>query len=477
MRLIKEVTTILEEHGYRLDSSICEVMNKFKFGTLVNRAGLVKACGFSVTSVLTLLLILPLMLLDNVNQFYKSMYSRDAQMQKDTIYRLKNNERFSWRSLMYQVAKAFKSLVDTSGEPDKKRVKALIIDDTTDQRVGYKMENISHVFDHTIRKTVYGFKILVATFFDGITNIPLDFTIHKEKELSAKKRRNQFSKEVDPKSAGGKRRKEAKSTKADQAIALLKRAIKHGFIPDYVLCDSWFTSEALIVAVRSLAKGAVHLIAGVPNGNRKYEFGGGLFNANEIIALLKLQGTERRCRKWNTRYFEAVVEYKGITVKLFMSRFPRQRKWRVFVTTDTNLSYVQMLEIYGIRWTIEVMFRECKQYLGLGKCQSQDFDAQIASVTITFMLFTFLSYLKRKQDYTTLGDVLTIIQQDVCKKNLAERLFELFEDLLDLAIKTITECGIEDIGQFKESEEYRSIKEILASSFLFDQMETVDNAA
>jgi hypothetical protein len=259
---------------------------------------------------------------------------------------------------------------------------------------------------------------------------------------------------------------------------LLKRAVKNGFIAGYVLCDSWFTSEALIAAVRSLAKGTMHLIAGVPNGNRKYDWGGNLFNANEIIAILKKQGKEHRCRRWSTRYVEVVVNYKDVgMVKLFMSRFPRQRKWRVFVTTNTSLSYVQMLEIYGIRWTIEVMFRECKQHLQLGKCQSQDFDAQIASTTITFMLYTFLSYLKRMQDYTTLGDVLSLLQEDVCKKNLAERLFELFEDLLDLAVASIARHGTADIGEFKKSQEYLNIMDILASSFLFEQLDSVDIAA
>ena len=475
MRLIKEVATVLDEHGYRLESSICEVMKKFKLATQVNRAGLAKASGYSVTSVLTLVLMLPLMALDNINQFYKSHYSREGQIQKDAIYRLKNNEHYSWRSLLYRVAKAFRPLAGTCG-PNK--VTALILDDTTDQRVGYKMENISHVFDHVIRKSVYGFKILALTFFDGMTNIPLDFTIHKEKELPAKKRRRQFSKKADPRTAGGKRRKEAKSTKAEQAISLLKRAVKNGFTADYVLCDSWFTSEALIAAVRSAAKGAMHLIAGVPNGNRKYCWGGGLFNASELIAIMRWQGDEHRCRRWNTRYFEAIVDYKGVgAVKLFMSRFPGQRKWRVFVATDTSLSYVRMLEAYGVRWTIEVMFRECKQYLHLGKCQSQDFDAQIAGATTTFMLYTFLSYLKRKQDYATLGDVLSLLHEDACKKNLAERLFELFEDLLDLAVASISEHGTADIGLIKQSQEYRDIMGVFASSFLFEQLASVDITA
>jgi hypothetical protein len=418
------------------------------------------------------------MLVENVHQFYKSAYAKEESMQKDTIYRMKNNERYPWRSLLYKIAKAYKNLACDGKQDDGKKPTALILDDTTDRRVGWKMENISHVFDHVIRKTVYGYKIQALTFFDGTTSQPLDFSIHSEKELASKKKKQQYKKTVDPRTPGGKRRKEVRTTKPEQAIKMIMRAIKQGFAADYVLCDSWYASEALILAVRSAVEGAMHLITGVPNGNRKSGFSGGLFTANEIITQLKKVGNERRCRKWNTRYYEAVVQYKGAgEVKLFMSRYPGQRKWRVFVTTDTDMSYVKMVENYSIRWTIEVMFRECKQHLLLGKCQSQDFDAQISSVTITFMLYTFLVYMKRKQDYTTLGDAVLTLQQDVCQKNLAERLFELFEELLQLAIAAIAENGALDITLFKASAEYRHISEIFKSSFLFDQMDAVDNTA
>jgi hypothetical protein len=35
-----------------------------------------------------------------------------------------------------------------------------------------------------------------------------------------------------------------------------------------------------------------------------------------------------------------------------------------------------MIEVYQIRWTVEVFFNEGKQLLGLERCQSNDFDAQ-----------------------------------------------------------------------------------------------------
>ena len=84
---------------------------------------------------------------------------------------------------------------------------AFILDDTTDRRVGRRLENVSYVFDHVIGKTLLGFKHLVLGLFDGTTFIPLDFAIHAEKRL--------------------KGRKECAGDKITQAIAMIKRAVKH----------------------------------------------------------------------------------------------------------------------------------------------------------------------------------------------------------------------------------------------------------
>ena len=471
---MNEIATVFESQNYSINNIICDTMKKFKFKTLCHRAGIQKADGYSATEILTLLLMLPLMALKNVHQLYKSAYAEKVAMQKDALYRMKNNERYPWRSLLYAVAKRFKDLVSEQ----KDAVTAFILDDTIDQRVGYKIEGISHVFDHVLRKTVYGFKILVLTYFDGISTIPMDFSMHAEKKLIRKKAKAQFKKEVDPRSCGGKRRKELRSSKIDQAIAMIKRAVKHGFRASYVLCDAWFSSKEFIQTIRGIAGGSMHVIAGVRNDKRKYAYQGQLFNANDIIAKLKAEGSVHRCRKFNIRYLEAAVEYQDIgTVKLFICRYPRQRKWRVFVSTDASLGFMEMMRIYGIRWTIEVFFREAKQYLQLGGSQSRDFDAQIAHTTITLVLYTFLAYLKRIGSYETLGELFRSIQQDICEKTLAERLWELFEELLTFMIEVISANGTTDISALQQTEEYRYVKEVFSSSFLFEQMNTVNNVA
>jgi len=50
-----------------------------------------------------------------------------------------------------------------------------------------------------------------------------------------------------------------------------------------------------------------------------------------------------------------------------------------------------MIEIYNIRWSIEVFFKKVKQLLGLGKNRSTNFEVQIAQTTITMIQYLLIS--------------------------------------------------------------------------------------
>jgi hypothetical protein len=134
MRRLNEIGSVLETYGYSIHNIICDTLKKFKLKTLCHTAGIQKKEGFSVTEILTLLMMLPLMALDSIHQLYKSAYSEKAVMQKDALYRLKNNERFSWRRLLFAVAKMFKKQVNPENKRSDKPT-AFILDDTADQRV------------------------------------------------------------------------------------------------------------------------------------------------------------------------------------------------------------------------------------------------------------------------------------------------------------------------------------------------------
>ena len=52
------------------------------------------------------------------------------------------------------------------------------------------------------------------------------------------------------------------------------------------------------------------------------------------------------------------------------------------LTTDLGLRFFEAYRIYSRRWSQEVIFKESKTLLGLDKCQSANFAAQIASTSL-----------------------------------------------------------------------------------------------
>ena len=111
----------------------------------------------------------------------------------------------------------------------------------------------------------------------------------------------------------------------------------------------------------------------------------------------------------------------------------------MFLSTDTTLSFLTMMEVYATRWTIEVFFKEMKQHLRLGRCPSRDFDAQIAHVTICCNLYPFLAYFRRIPAYQSLGVLFEGMVDEWVEKNLAQRLWALFEELLQVVMTSIAE--------------------------------------
>ncbi len=61
-----------------------------------------------------------------------------------------------------------------------------------------------------------------------------------------------------------------------------------------------------------------------------------------------------------------------------------------------------MIDIYQTRWTIEV-FKEAKQLLGLGRCQSNDFDANMVNTSLTLIQYMLLSLRFRYDKYESRG--------------------------------------------------------------------------
>ncbi len=431
---IEPIKSISTNDKLSISDKLIDLFRIFNISSLCRKNDMIKYKGYPVADILSVLLLFPFMALATVNSFIFCRFKQLVQAQKDTFFRLKNNEYYHWRRLVYLFAKTFKKLTNDDPDASPKTPRCLIVDDTVIPKVGRRIEFIGKVFDHVIKHWVLGFKLLVLAFWDGNSLIPLDFSYHAEKGKNKKypfgllKRqlKQRFSKPRHPDAAGYTRAQEVFVDKITNAMALIKRAVKHGFIPDYVLSDSWFSVERLIKIVRQLKKGLIHFLGMVKMDKRRYDYQGHQLNAHELKKKLKSTHM-KRAKKLSAYYIEVIVNYSDIgPVKLFFTRFSKRSKWRLILSTNINLTFHQAIEIYTIRWTIEVMFKECKQLLNLGACQSNDFDAQIADASMSLLVYLMLSFHKKLYSYTTLGALFAEYRDDLIEATVAEKLWQLF---------------------------------------------------
>jgi len=405
---------------------MCKYLNPFK------------QRGYSFESVFSCLISLPFLGIKSVHSFTGSALSAHIQAKKDVFYRMKNNSGICWRNILWLFGVKFIKLAVNRGE-ESDCPKCLIVDDSDLPKTGRYIEKVSRIYDHVSRRFILGYKLLTMGYWDGTSFIPLDFSLHRERGKNAskpfglkkKEYRKQYRKKREKDTHSWDRAREADSTKIDSALRMFWRAVSQGVKVDYVLMDSWFTCDAFVKAVRRVKKQTVHLIGMYKTPKTKFIFNGERLTHSQIRNKL---GNPTRCRKLKLHYKEAMVEYNGVPVKMFFSQKGSKGKWRVFITTDTSLSFIRMIEIYQIRWTVEVFFKEAKQLLGLGRCQSNDFDAQIADTTITMIQYILLTLKFRFEHYETKGALFSHIRDGIIETRLNERLWGLFVELIRVMV-------------------------------------------
>jgi hypothetical protein len=129
-------------------------------------------------------------------------------------------------------------------------------------------------------------------------------------------------------------------------------------------------------------------------------------------------------------YYQYTGELDGMKVKIFITKRGVNGAWHTILSTDTSLTFIKAMEIYNTRWTIEVFFKEAKQLLGLGKCQSTYFDVQVAQTTITMIQYLMLSLKHRMEAYETIGGIFKNVKQDFIEHKLNERIMAVINEIL-----------------------------------------------
>jgi len=393
----------------------------------------IKTKGFNTIAIVQFLACLPLLGLYSIGAIFPSEYAGFVLCQKDVFYRLKNNANIPWRKIVASISRRFLSLIQkkTAQVADEKSSSptCFIFDDTDIKKTGQKIEGVGRIWSHVQHSAVLGFKALFLGYWDGKSFLPIDFSLHREKGkkqskpfgLTPKKIKEQFFKKRQEHQPGKQRKEELDVKKTDQVIQMMQYAISHGIKASFVLCDTWFFCIALLQFV---TKKKMTLIAGVKMGKLTFSYKGKDYSPKALLAIH--QRKAKYCRKLKIHYIPLIVVYKGIEIQLFFVRYANQTKWRMLMNSDTKMSFVKTIEIYQIRWGIEVFFKEAKQYLGLEKCHSTDFDAHIAHISMTCILFMALALKKRIDCHETIGHLFRKAKLEMTEKTLATKMWLLF---------------------------------------------------
>jgi hypothetical protein len=434
---LNELSTILTQKE-KVDETVLNFSKQFKIGHLLKPFSEVKKQGYSLMSILLVLILSRLSGLSVCS----APKTGNSVMDENTIYRLMNNPLINWRAILLSFSKQFIQCVSVKGETDEKAVKCFVLDDSDIEKSGKTFEGISKIYSHKEHCCLFGFKLLLLCYWDGKSLIPCGFSFHresKEKEygLTRKQQKRQFSGKRKEAGYFGERYRELDQDKSSVAIKMLKQSIKRGIVCSYVLMDSWFVTDFMLKEVRKIGKGMLNVVGMCKIDARRFAVKGKEHNSHTIIKMNENSSSQvRSCRKYRSRYFSVVANYKGTPVKLFYIKYKNAKNWTLLLTTDLSLSFVKAMELYQIRWGIEVLFKECKQYLRLGKSQNTDFCGQIADASLTMIVYIILTLYKRFQAYETLGGLFRNTRKELLEKTLCERIemviLKILHDLMEI---------------------------------------------
>ena len=425
-----------------------DFVDVLKLGKLHSIFSGVKSKGISVLLLIRIVISLPFIDKNNVHSFSRSSFN-ELQIGKDAFYRLKNNFNINWRRFLFSVSVfAIRLLDNRENYNNKEVVTAFVFDDTTITKTGKRIEGVSRVWNHVIQKSVLGYQLLVMGYYNGTSLLPINFSSHREIGKNEKKKfglkpkeyKAQFNKKRTPKSHGANRKKELDIKKTDSTVRMIQYAIKNRLKAQYVLTDSWFTCWKVVKAVIDNDMKFVGMFSKVKT---LFTYNGKQRTYKEIRALNKKN--IKRNKKYNLYYIYSVVIWNGERVVLYHTRKGKRGKWKTILSTDTSLSFTQTIEVYQIRWSIEVLFKESKQMLNLGKSHSNDFDGQIADTTISLVQYTLLSVRNSVERYETKGDVFRNTKADIVETSIHYRLIALLIAIFETLDVLVQHIDIDEL--------------------------------
>ena len=394
---------------------------RLKIGSMLNRSGIAKTKGASPLKLFTIIFNLAF---TGKNFFEGVVRNKRINVGKDAVYNFLNSSTYNWRRftllLCSRIYFIIRSFLDDSSE------EVLILDDSTyDRSRSKKVELLSRVYDHSTHKFLKGFRFLTLGWSDGNSFLGIDFSLLSS--AKEKNRYNEINPDIDKRTCGYQRRKEAITKSTSLLEPMLKRAIRIGIQAKFLVMDSWFSMPSVISTLRQHID-IICMLKDQPNWF--YTYNGKNFRLRDLYGALK-----KKRGKAKIKASVLVTLPDGDKAKIIFVPCDKKRGWLAILSTDISMADEEIIRLYGKRWDIEVFFKMCKQHLKLVKeVQIRNYDGLIAHTSLVIARYNILSLFQRESvDQRSFGDLFR-----ACNEELSNIAFiDALKRIMQLAMTTL----------------------------------------
>jgi len=411
--------------------------------------------GEPLPNLLCALLVWPLLKVKSLHCFCAELCQILAG-ERSVLYDFLGREDINWRGLSNELARR----IYQTNELGSRSQRAFVVDDTSKARAGRKVEGTSCYYDHTQGRTLKGHQVLQLGLASEKGFLPIEAqlvmgekaAVDKPKDKPFKDQRSSCARDL---------RRAREETKHQLFRGMLQRALRSGLSAAYVLADAWFgCKENILCALENNLIGIFQM----KRGNLAYRHQGRHYTASQLYTKVQRQ---MRPKNRRARYKTASVTVElnlatdedqpdhWVEVRLVFSAPVRANSadtWVVFLCTDVTLSDAKILEVYALRWSIEVYFKEIKQNLGFLKEQSGRYQLAYASVHLAALRYLLLFEAMLRSGQLTYGEIRDRESGRLQTLTYATLLWQLFRALIEGALEGL----VRDLGR-------KVVKKVLAA--------------
>ncbi|WP_151949823.1 transposase [Aliarcobacter butzleri] len=255
----------------------------------------------------------------------------------------------------------------------------------------------------------------------------LDFSINYNKNQIVNVNENYFH----HKSNAYKRRVEGNDCKNILALHMIQRVLKYGIYVDYLLVDSWYAKPNFINEVK---ENGIDVIARLSKSNRIWQFTG-KYNTLESLYIQTNKTKTLKLGNYNSikyTYVSTTTTHKTLgRVKIVFIK--TKDNLIPIISTNTNLSDIEIINTYKKRWNIEQGYKDLREYFQFGKEENRIYEALIARITLSFLAYNLTSYINRiNNEPQTLGELFRNLE---CQLETLAISMELFIKILEQLVQ------------------------------------------